>query len=176
MVLMKRALLVIGSSLFLGSIAAAQPTPPKPLPSIPMKPIYFQCIDPAATEVDFSLVTKKSKSTGTVRIKATVKNIGNAAYVSKPDQQEAQLYEVRPGTNNPTLIARQRFQNLDPGDSVSVTTDRSWNTADEFPSTFRLVIAYDPDIRADGNPKNDDCRMNNNTLDKSGSEINGLFR
>jgi hypothetical protein len=179
---MKRALLVIGSSILLSSLASlayAQQPPspgPRPLPSVPIKPIYITCIDPAASAIDYSLVNKATPSTGTVRIKATVKNVGNAAYVSRPDQQEALLYEVRPGSNNPTVIARSRFQNLDPGEAVSFTVDRPWTTAQEFPSTFRLVIVYDPDIRSDGNPKNDDCRMTNNSLDRGGADINGLFR
>ncbi len=59
---------------------------------------------------------------------------------------------------------------------MSFSVDRSWNIADEFPSTFRLVIVYEPDIRNDGNPKNDDCRMNNNTLERTGADMNPLFK
>ena len=178
---MKRALLLIGSSLFLSSFALADTTPtlPKtssPLPIPTVRPTTIQCIDPAASAIDYSIVARQTPTTGTVRIRATVKNVGNAPYVSRPEQQEAQLYAVFAGGGNPQLVARQRFQNLEPGSAISLTYDRFWSTSNEFPPSYRLVIAYDPDIRNDGNLKNDDCRMSNNTLDRPGSDINVLFR
>ena len=178
---MKRAIVIVGSSLFLSSLALAEPSAPLPAPRPPLpiatvKPTTIVCIDPAATAIEYSMITKQTPTSGVVRIKATVKNVGNGAYVSRLEQQEAQLYMVPAGGANPQLIARQRFQNLDPGGVVTVIADRPWSTSTEFPPSFRLVIAYDPDIRNDGNPKNDDCRMTNNTLDRQGTEINALFR
>jgi hypothetical protein len=36
-------------------------------------------------------------------------------------------------------------------------------------------VSYDPDIRLDGNPKNDDCNTSNNVRDRAGSELSALF-
>jgi hypothetical protein len=109
----------------------------------------------------------------------TVKNVGGAPYVSGPNQQIAQLYEINPG-GRPRLVASRAFQNLAPNEAVTVTFERDWNSASpaegEFPPTYRLLVTYDPDIRLDGNTKNDDCNSGNNVKDRAGSDINGLFR
>jgi len=35
---------------------------------------------------------------------------------------------------------------------------------------YLLVIVYDPDIRLDGNPKNDECTSANNKKERSGAD------
>jgi hypothetical protein len=45
----------------------------------------------------------------------------------------------------------------------------------EFPPSYRLVIAYDPDISNDGNPANDDCNGRNNVQSVTSAQINSLF-
>jgi hypothetical protein len=37
------------------------------------------------------------------------------------------------------------------------------------------MIVYDPDMRLDGNPKNDDINSKNNQLQVSGARISDLF-
>jgi hypothetical protein len=176
---MKRALLVIASSLFVSSIALADTTPT--VPTAPIAPIstlklpLLPCVDPAVTAVDYALVAKKSATTGTVRIRGTVKNIGNAPYTSRADQQVAQLYEVPLGGGAPKLLATRAFQNLAAGESFSFSVDKEWSSTTEFPPSYKVVIVYDPDIRNDGNLKNDDCRMGNNVVQRSGYDLNALF-
>lgn len=162
------------------SLAAAEPTLPKlPLPAPTFRtPALLRCIDPAATSVDFAMVSRTSQFAGRVRITGKVKNVGNSAYESGPRQQTAQLYEIVPGAR-PRLVATTAFQNLAPNTEVAVSFVRDWNASSpaegEFPPSYRVVVSYDPDILLDGNTKNDDCRTNNNTLERSGSALNALF-
>lgn len=132
------------------------------------------CPDPAAQRIDFRIIARASRFQGQVEISGVVKNVGQAAYESRPNQQSVHLYEGN------RLVAQQAFQNLAPGQEVRVQFVRGWNASSpsegEFPPTYKLVIVYDPDIRLDGNPKNDDCRGNNDVLQRSGGDINNLFR
>ena len=189
---MKRTLVAIAISLFATSIASADPLPVAPIASV--KPIspgpasvptfrgptpVLLCPDPAATSIDFSIASRSSRYRGRARITGTVKNVGTAPYVSGPNQQLAELWEVPVG-GRPRLVAQRAFQNLEPGAEVTVTFERDWYSASpaegEFPPTYRVTVAYDPDIRIDGNVKNDDCNGGNNVRERSGADINGLFR
>ncbi|MFQ5430819.1 MAG: hypothetical protein ACE5E1_10970 [Phycisphaerae bacterium] len=125
--------------------------------------------NPAVDRIDFSLLSTSSPTTGTVRIEGVVENKGSGTFDSSPGQQSVQLYQ---GT---TLLAQQDFEDLAPGATVTVSHDMAWNTATEFPPTFRVIIAYDPDIFIDGNDNNDDCANSDNLLERSGGDINALF-
>lgn len=78
------------------------------------------------------------------------------------------------------MVAQVPFQNLAPAQEVNLVYERNWDAASpaegEFPPTYRLLIGYDPDILLDGNPNNDDCNSNNNQLERSGADVNALFR
>lgn len=180
--------IVIGliSTLFLfSSVIAETPLQPKE----PIKPAVDpekrkqinpipKCPDPAVQRIDFAIVSKTSQFSGKVRITGVVKNVGFEPYISGPNQQEVFLYEGPMG-GTPRLVARQKFQNLNPGQEVRVVYERNWDASSpaegEFPPSYKVIITYDPDIRMDGNPKNDDCNMNNNQKERSGTEINALF-
>jgi hypothetical protein len=45
----------------------------------------------------------------------------------------------------------------------------------ESSPSYRLAIAYDPDIFIDGNEENDDCDLGANSLELTAAEINALF-
>lgn len=145
-----------------------------------IKPIPApKCPDPAVQRIDFVIVSKTSQFSGKVKIIGVVKNVGLEPYVSRPNQQAVYLYEVPMG-GKANLVATKKFQNLNPGQEVKVTYERNWNASSpaegEFPPSYRIVIAYDPDITLDSNPKNDDCNTNNNQMERSGKEINALFK
>ena len=61
-----------------------------------------------------------------------------------------------------------------------LTYERDWNSSSpsegEFPNSYRLLITYDPDIYQDANKANDDCNQGNNKKNRSGTEINDMFR
>ncbi len=125
--------------------------------------------NPAVDRIDFTLVSGGG-TMGDVRIDGVVENKGGGAFDSSAGQQRVQLFE---GT---TLVATQEFVRLDPGETVTVSFVRiDFDTTNEFPPDYRVVITYDPDISTDGNDNNDDCATSDNALERSGSEINDLF-
>ena len=107
-----------------------------------------------------------------MRVTGTIRNLGSE-YSSSPGSQIASLFE------GDTLVDSRDFLNLAPGESFELGFERPWNASSpaegEFPPRYRLTIIYDPDISADGNALNDDCRSDNNTFERSGAFINGLF-
>ena len=133
-----------------------------------------QCPDPSANRIGFRLINKTSQFAGNVEIIGVVKNVGGAAYESGPNQQGMHLYA------DTHLVKSQAFQNLAPGQEVEIRHSRPWNSSSpaegEFPPEYKLIITYDPDIRIDANPKNDDCNGANNVKTRSGADINTLFR
>ncbi len=143
-----------------------------------MKPLRGEsgqgCTDPAARSIDFRIVNKASRFKGRVEITGTIKNVGRAAYETRPNQQSMHLYE------GSRLVKQQAFGNLPPGRTAAIRYQRNWASSSpaegEFPPTYKLMIIYDPDITKDGNPKNDDCVATNNKKERSGAAINGLFR
>jgi hypothetical protein len=151
----------------------------RPLPEMQYHRRLRECPDPAVTGLDFAIVSRTARFRGRVEITATVDNVGRATYSSRPNQQSVQLYEATPGGPS-RLVAQTAFVNLAPGEGVKVSYTRNWYAASpaegEFPPTYRAIIAYDPDITMDGNPRNDDCVAANNRRERSGADINAMFR
>lgn len=148
----------------------------RPLPGrLPLPPIDLRCrVDPAAVDLKFQVLRRTSRFRGVVQVTALVKNLGRSNYLSGPHQQALYLYEDN------RLVAKREFTTLASGAELSLAYRRNWDASSpaegEFPPTYKLMIAYDPDIAIDGNPNNDDCRLGNNRLQKSGVLINQLFR
>lgn len=160
--------------------AVGRPSSGVPLP-LP-RDLRSTCPDLAASRIDFSIVSRRDPYHGRVSIVGVVKNVGTTAYESGPTQQTVQLYEG-PYFGLPTgrrLVAQQAFQNLAPGQEISVRYERDWYSASpaegEFPPSYTVMISYDPDIGHDSNPKNNDCVNTNNMKERNGDDINGLFR
>jgi hypothetical protein len=147
--------------------------------------ISTNCPDPAATEIRFQIVRRYSQFRGRIRITGVVKNIGGKAFIAGPNQAKAYLYQLPPGVpcanaTGGTIVAQQAITNLAPGATLLVSWERDWNSSSpsegEFPSCYRLLITYDPDIYMDASKDNDDCNQNNNKKDRSGTEINDMLR
>ncbi|WP_071673412.1 hypothetical protein [Nioella nitratireducens] len=128
--------------------------------------LTVQCPAPAVRSF-----TARRLGGGMVRIEAEIANVGGAPYRSHGGQQ---FVAMRTASGAP--IGQRDFVNLDPGESFVFATERRWNPASEFLEGFGVAITYDPDIRLDANPQNDDCRMADNTASLSPAEINALFR
>lgn len=133
------------------------------------------CPDPATTKIKYELIRRISPTQGRVRITGVVKNIGSQ-YTSGSNQQGVLLYELHPGGVAPRAVKDQAFQNLAPGQEVTIVFERDWSASDEFPPDYAIQLTYDPDITIDGNPRNDDCNLRNNRFQRRGSEINALLR
>ncbi|MCB9853447.1 MAG: hypothetical protein H6819_10160 [Phycisphaerales bacterium] len=130
--------------------------------------------NPAVISIDFNLVSRDTDSTGTVEIVGTVENLGSGTFDSAAGQQAVQIW-AGPSLTSLNMLASQPFEDLAPGAQVSVSYELEWNTSNEFPPIYRVILSYDPDIYIDGNDDNDDCATSDNALQRDGSEINDLF-
>lgn len=136
------------------------------------KPIQITkpaCPDLKAMPIEFQVLSRPTAYTARVRVTATVKNIGGADYVSGSNQQGIQLYVGQ------TLVKNVPFSNLAKGQTRTITYDMTYHTSNEFPPVIKLYISYDPDIKLDGNPQNDECSYTNNQSSRSSTEIGGLL-
>lgn len=126
--------------------------------------------DPRAKEIEYSLVNLTAPGQGRIMVKGTVDNIGTADYLSSPDQQGIQLWE------DGLMVAEQSFQDLLVDAQVTIQYERDWTVGGEFiPARYQLIVTYDPDIFDDGNPNNDDCRLENNSLLRSTAGVDSLL-
>ncbi len=162
----------------------------KPLTTLrPVKPVLVKpglvnrnCPDPAAYEIRFQILSRDpgNRFKGRVRVTGIVKNIGGKAFIAGPNQAKAYLYEVPMGSSSGRMVAQREIRNLAPGATIQLTYERNWYSASpaegEFPPTYRLQILLDPDIYMDASKDNDDCSQNNNKKERSGSDINNMFR
>ncbi len=84
-----------------------------------------------------------------------------------------------PATGTPSARKRCDFGTLSVNAEYRCEFDRPWDSSGPEgtrPPDFKAMILYDPDIRLDGNPKNDDLNSRNNQLQVPGTRINDLFR
>ena len=137
-------------------------------------------IDPAAMHIKFDIVRRDTPFRGRVRVTGVVKNVGTEQYIDPRGRSGAvNLYRAKPFTTS-NLVKSVPLKNLRPGQTQTVIHERDWNSSSssegEFPPTYWLDISYDPDIRADSCPTNDDCNWGNNRRSASGMQINTLFR
>jgi len=132
------------------------------------------CPDLQAASVNFQVVRRYSQYSGLVKVTGTVKNIGKQHFVGNASQMAIILYEVRPGGST-RILRKASYPSINSGQSKSISTYVRWSTSNEFPPSYRISIVYDPDIKMDGNPRNDDCNSANNRKQRSGTDINRLF-
>ena len=136
------------------------------------------CADPAALSLSARLVARFGdhlESQGRIEIVGVVRNVGRAAYISDPRQQSVELIEEQPGSP-PRVVQSRTFTNLSAGGQLRMVHPRFWDTAIEFQPRYRMLITYEPDIRTDANPRNDDCGLANNEAVLEPERINALFR
>lgn len=159
-------------------------SPPPQLPKTHLPapiPAPAACADPALRRLTFKIVERSSASRleGKVNLIATVENAGKGHYRSRPNQQVVELIETVPG-RAPRTVASREFANLAPGEKFDLVWTRPWNASSpaegEFPPSYEARLSYDPDIRIDGNPANDECNNTNNSARLNGKSINMAFR
>lgn len=125
--------------------------------------------DPAATAINYELLSTTTPTSGDVEITGVVRNRGTMPFTSGEGQQSVQLWE------GGTMVASQAFTNLAVDATVEVTYERNWSTQDEFrPPSYTVLLAYDPDIYIDGNDENDDCNSNNNDFARGTAALDAL--
>ena len=152
------------------------------------------CPDPAARAIEFSILSRTTARSGRVRIEGVVRNIGREVYQSGPNMNsKVQLWQI--GAGAPRLVAEKSFTSLLPelvnapssaafaSASVRARFERDWDSRSpnlgEFPPTYRLVIVYVGTGAGNGpgsSGQPDDCNLRNNVKERSGADINSMFR
>ena len=126
------------------------------------------CPDPVLQRIVPGWPSRNADGTYNFRLFAVVRNIGRGTYESRRTQQTITLKQgsrVLKVSGWSTRYATKVV--VPPGARGEVASDfveirnLSANPG-EFAANFSAFITYDPDIRRDGNPKNDDCRNSNN--------------
>ncbi len=125
-------------------------------------------------DVTYEKVTQNSSTSGTVKIIAHVKNVGNSAFISSDNQQVANLVMKVPGTSD-MIIEHLDFTTIAKDGELTFQSIQDWDTSIEFPASFELRIVYDPDIAIDSSSDNDDSNDSNNTFLLDGFVLNTLF-
>lgn len=133
------------------------------------------CPNPAVRALDANVI-RRSGSQATVRFTAVVENMGRVAYVSRPGQQGFTLSRDTSG-RVASVVARRDFPRLNPGQRVTLSWTQTISRYGygEFPPVFLAAIGYDPDIRLDSNPANDDCRGTDNRRTLNGQIVNAML-
>lgn len=138
----------------------------------PFKP-GVRGIDPAALSLTAVVKRRLSAHTVELAIVGVVTNIGSEDFVSGKGQQAVRLYEHAPGAKAVPVVTEE-FGKLPSGKKIVVELKRSWSRSAEFPQDFRLQIDYDPDIRMDGNRRNDDVVVKDNAKELKGTKVTAI--
>ncbi len=184
--------LIVGSLVLAATLQAAPPSAKmlakkrvvKPVPPQPARTVFdggsvldrIPRIDPAVTALKVKLLRKYSGFHARIAIVGYVKNIGNKDFESSPGQQSATLVKNIPGVRVPTVQKQRQFTTLPAGKGFIVVYETDWRTSQEFPPSFELYLSYDPDIRLDSNPQNDDAIPTNNSRKLDGRKLNAIVR
>lgn len=184
------SVLMIGSLMLVTTLQAA-PLAKKPAKKRGVKPVpprtnrvvdggsvldRIPRIDPAVTTLSVRLLKRLSAHEASIAIVGYVKNIGNKDFKSSPNQQSATLVQKIPGVRVPELLMQRKFTVLPAGEGFMVSHTLNWRPSQEFPPSFELYLSYDPDIRLDDNPQNDDAISTNNSKQIDGLKLNAIVR
>jgi hypothetical protein len=162
------------AAIALGGAASSQVTGPQikdkakvlPTPRITPTPRFTvtpACqVDPAITAVT---LTKSGGIKEKIIVGFEVRNLGRSAWSSGANQQNVTLTVKNGNTGREYRVTRPLPARAAPGARMlAFTSPVIANAFDtfEFSGTVSLQIAYDPDIRLDGNRCNDDSNAANN--------------
>ncbi|MFC4740226.1 hypothetical protein ACFO3U_09505 [Flavobacterium ponti] len=125
-------------------------------------------------DITYEMVSQSSATSGTIKIIAHVKNVGNSSFTSSANQQVVNLVVKTPGAAD-FIVEHLDFTSVPKDEELTFNITRQWNTADEFPQSYELRIVYDPDLFIDGSTDNDDTNQSNDIFLLSGTTINTLF-
>jgi hypothetical protein len=144
---------------------------PSPVPKPGVLP-RAGCPDPAVT-LRVGWPGRNADGTYTFRLLASIVNQGSAPFHSQRRQTHITLSEG-PRVLLSEVWASPALNTVDlaPGAGISaVALVANWNPRSEFLADFTAQISYDPDIRMDSNPQNDDCNAANNIARLSVTEV-----
>lgn len=142
------------------------------LPQPGKTPVRIGCPDPAVT-LKVGWPGRNADGTYNIKLLASVVNKGGATFRSNRNQTQIVIYEGSRVLKREQFVSnRATIVEYAPGQGGShVHPIPRWNPTSEFLDNFRAEISYDPDVRVDGNPDNDDCRATNNSATLTVTEV-----
>lgn len=171
-----------GPSAFPGSFVVAQqrfqpPFPYRPhLPPGPRIPKFHVCIGPdlaiSAIAFQFSHIYNPNEQQphADYEVIPIVKNVGSREWVSGHNEQGVNLDVVGPGGTR--HVNYSNFNQLEaPGHSSVAFLWPEYGVEVTHVHGYRAYLTYGPDIRNDGNPKNDDCNLDNQSMTVSARQV-----
>lgn len=138
---------------------------PSGLPQVQPRPLTRRCPD-LVPKLRIGWPARHPDGSYIFKILMQAHNRGNGPFVSNRRQVRLNLYEGSRLLKSEVIPSRSfRQVTLNPGadSSAVVYTIEHWYKSGEFSASYKAMLVYDPDIRMDGNPQNDDCVMTNNT-------------
>ncbi len=121
--------------------------------------------------VDANSVHKNANNTYNFTIRGQLKNVGNADYVSRNNQQVLFLHEARKAHH----ITDWHFSRLNRGKVMNVHVPVRNQPGGEFVPAYELALSFDLDIFMDKNPANDDRNRRNNQATVSSRTLSDAF-
>lgn len=115
-------------------------------------------------------VRKNSNGSFNYKIRASVKNVGTAHYVSNRNQQTLNLYQ-----GNSNLVKSWGFSRVNRGKTLNFSKAYSNQPGGEFVPSYKAKLVFDPDIYNDNNRANDDRNRNNNKAALSSNTLSSAF-
>ncbi|MEZ5534199.1 MAG: hypothetical protein R3F02_01115 [Thiolinea sp.] len=130
------------------------------------------CPDPAITSLQIKQADMQTDGSWKLEVTGTVRNQGNADFVSTPDQQSISLSINRYGPRGvvTSTVLKEKLpvrngQSYLPAGSVHIVNYRGTLNAlkgENARPRLKLAIIYDPAIYNDDSSLNDDCHSDNN--------------
>lgn len=173
----KRTFLAVGLMLTLGLSAYAQVAKQVDRTKLIQQPVtsrVFQpCEGPDLVAGRPTMVKQTISGKGYLNLSAKVFNQGTKDFVSDPRQAVAQLYVKKLWMSGPAsyvYVQKVPIARLNKGQEINLSgrfelpNFAKWDCADVQPGyccqeiQVIVMISWDPDIRMDSNPANDDCR------------------
>ncbi len=121
--------------------------------------------------VDARSVHQNPNHTYNFIIRGQLKNVGNADYVSRRNQQVMFMHEVGRSHH----ITDWHFSRLNRGQVMNVHIPVTNHPGGEFVPAYELALSFDPDIYQDGNRANDDRNRRNNQSKINSRTLSNYF-
>jgi len=152
---------------------AAQKTDVQKLTKPPVTRVIKPCEGPDLVAGRPTISKQIIGGKGYLNLSAKVMNQGTKDFISNPRQAEAQLYVKKLWMSGPTAyvyVQKIPIARLNKGQEINLSGRfelpyfQKWDCAEILPGyccqevQILVAVSYDPDIRMDSNPDNDDCR------------------
>lgn len=131
----------------------------------------FSCTGLKITNILVDDINRHSGSTYDFTLYGYLVNEFGSDWVSSEGQQSIHIYKNKELMRDAPF--RNIFNNISTGFQLLV---QNWDLNNSNPPSYSYRITYASDIHVEGNDKNNDCTLKNNTIAITGKKINDAIR